>query len=74
MFEILSGKEQLVFIKNVMKRLRVKDLTVGTVLREISLAKNNIIDPYEFWALFDGDKTMMQIADILSGLRRSKGD
>jgi DNA helicase-2/ATP-dependent DNA helicase PcrA len=44
-FEILSGKEQLVFIKNVMKRLRVKDLTVGTVLREISLAKNNIIDP-----------------------------
>jgi len=42
----------------------LKNLTVGTVLREISLAKNNIIDPYEFWALFDGDKTMMQIADI----------
>jgi DNA helicase-2/ATP-dependent DNA helicase PcrA len=71
-FEILSGKEQLVFIKNLMKRLRVKDLTVGTVLREISLAKNNIIDPYEFWALFDGDKTMMQIADIYQAYDEAK--
>jgi DNA helicase-2/ATP-dependent DNA helicase PcrA len=51
-FEILSGKEQLVFIKNVMKRLRVKDLTVGTILREISLAKNNMIEPFEFKAHF----------------------
>jgi len=71
-FEILSGKEQLIFIKNVMKRLRVKDLTVGTVLREISLAKNNIIDPYEFWALFDGDKTMMKIADIYQAYDKAK--
>ena len=47
-----------------MKALRVKDLTVGTVLREISLAKNNIIDPVEFRDLFYGDKTMMQIANI----------
>ena len=43
-FEILAGKEQLVFIKKVMKGLNVNNLTVGTVLREISLAKNNIID------------------------------
>ena len=63
-FEILSGKEQLIFIKNVMKRLRVKDLIVGTVLREISLAKNNIIDPTEFRDLFEGDKTMLKIADV----------
>ena len=63
-FEILSGKEQLVFIKNVMKRLRVKDLTVGTILREISLAKNNMIEPFEFKALFETDQTMNQVADI----------
>ena len=71
-FDILSGKEQLVFIKNVMKRLRVKDLTVGTVLREISLAKNNIIDPEEFKALFEGDKTMTQIADIYQAYDEAK--
>jgi len=63
-FEILSGKKQLVLLKDIMKRLKVKDLTVGTVLREISLAKNNIIDPTEFKTLFEGDKTMIKIADI----------
>jgi len=73
-FDILSGKEQLVFIKNVMKRLRIKDLTVGTVLREISLAKNNIIEPTEFRALFDGDKTMMLIADIYQAYDESKSN
>ncbi|WP_419657511.1 UvrD: ATP-dependent DNA helicase [Desulfosarcina variabilis str. Montpellier] len=73
-FDILSGKEQLVFIKNVMKRLRVKDLTVGTVLREISLAKNNIIDPAEFQALFEGDKTMMQVANIYQAYEEAKSN
>lgn len=73
-FEILSGKEQLVFIKNVLKRLRIKDLTVGTVLREISLAKNNIIDPAEFRAMFEGDKTMVQIADIYQAYEDTKGN
>ena len=72
-FEILSGKDQLIFIKNVMKRLRVNDLTVGTVLREISLAKNNLIDPFEFRALFEGDKTMIQIADIYQAYDDAKG-
>ena len=63
-FEILSGKEQMVFMKKVMQSLKVKDLTVGTVLREISLAKNNIIDPAEFKVLFEGDATMQKIADV----------
>jgi DNA helicase II / ATP-dependent DNA helicase PcrA len=73
-FKILSGKDQLIFIKNVIKRLRVKDLTVGTVLREISLAKNNIIDPTEFRDLFEGDKTMMQIADIYQAYDDAKAN
>ncbi len=63
-FEILSGKEQLIFIKNVMKRLKIRDITVGTVLREISLAKNNIISPSEFKEFFEGDKSMQKIAEI----------
>ena len=73
-FEILSGKEQLIFIKNVMKRLRVKDLTVGTVLREISLAKNNIIEPAEFQALFEGDTTMTQVANIYQAYEEAKSN
>jgi DNA helicase II / ATP-dependent DNA helicase PcrA len=63
-FEIVSGKEQLILMKEVMKQLKIKDLTVGTVLREISLAKNNLIFIDEFKELFVGDKTMMKIADI----------
>ena len=54
MFNILSGKEQVIFLRDVMKRLRVKELTTGMVLREISLAKNNLIDVEEFRALYEG--------------------
>ena len=54
MFNILSGKEQVIFLRDVMKRLRVKELTTGMVLREISLAKNNLIDVAEFRELYGG--------------------
>ena len=37
-FDILFGKEQIIFIKNIMKKLKVKDISIGVVLREISLA------------------------------------
>ena len=47
-----------------MKRLKVKELTTGMVLREISLAKNNLINLEEFRSLYEGDKTMLKIADI----------
>ena len=64
LFNILSGKEQVIFLRDVMKRLRVKELTAGMVLREISLAKNNLIEVDEFRALYNGDKTMQRVADI----------
>ena len=38
-FEILSGKEQIVFLRNIMKLMKLKDLSLGMVLSEISLAK-----------------------------------
>lgn len=63
-FEIVSGKEQLILLKEVIKQLKINDLSIGTVLREISLAKNNLVDVEEFRELFEGDKTMMKIADI----------
>jgi DNA helicase-2/ATP-dependent DNA helicase PcrA len=63
-FNILSGKEQVIFLRDVMKRLKVKELTTGMVLREISLAKNNLIDVEEFRALYEGDQTMLKVADI----------
>ena len=73
-FEIVSGKEQLILIKEVMKQLKIKDLSIGTVLREISLAKNNLIDVQEFRELFEGDKTMMKIADIYEQYEAAEGE
>jgi len=63
-FEIVSGKEQLVLIRKVMKELGIKDLSLGMVLSEISLAKNNLISVEEFKDLYEGDKTMQKVAGI----------
>ena len=57
-------KEQIIFMRDVMKRLRIKDLPIGMVLREISLAKNNLITVDEFKSLYEGDKSMQKVADI----------
>jgi DNA helicase II / ATP-dependent DNA helicase PcrA len=64
LFNVLSGRDQIIFLRDVMKRLRIKDLTVGMVLREISLAKNNLIAVEEFRVLYDGDKTMQKVAGV----------
>jgi len=63
-FEILSGKDQIVFIRNIIKQMRVKELAIGMVLNEISLAKNNLIDVNEFRSLYEGDKTLLRVADV----------
>ncbi len=63
-FEIVSGKEQLVMLRKIMKELGVKDLSTGMVLSEISLAKNNLISVEEFKDLYEGDKTMQKVAGI----------
>ena len=71
-FSVLSGKEQIVFLRDVMKKLRIKDLSIGMVLREISLAKNNLIDVDEFRALYEGDQSMLKVADIYEAYDRAK--
>ena len=64
-FEILSGKEQLIFMKDVMKKLKIKDVSIGMALSEVSLAKNNLITVDEFKELYVGDKTMLKVAECL---------
>ena len=71
-FEILSGKDQIRFIRDVMKSLKYKDLAIGMVLREISLAKNNLITISEFRDLYAGDKTMLKVADVYELYDRRK--
>ena len=71
-FEILTGKDQIRFIRDVIKHLKYKDLAIGMVLREISLAKNNLITVGEFRDLYTGDKTMLKVADVFELYDRRK--
>ncbi len=70
-FEIISGKEQINLIRNLMKRKRL-DISVGTILREISLAKNNLIGVEEFRVLYESDKTMVKVANIYESYEKEK--
>jgi len=63
-FDILSGKDQIIFIRNIIKKLRIKNLSTGMIMGEISLSKNNLISVDEFRVLYEGDKTMLKIADV----------
>src|SRR5208337_939076 len=72
-FEIISGKEQLVMIRKAMKDAGIKDLSIGMVLSEISLAKNNLISVQEFKDLYKGDKTMQKVAGVYEAYAREKG-
>jgi DNA helicase-2/ATP-dependent DNA helicase PcrA len=62
-FQVLTGKEQLTFLRDVLKQLKAKSLSVGSVLQQISLAKSNLISADEFRSLYEGDKTMLKVAD-----------
>jgi len=70
-FEIISGKEQINLFRNLMKRKRL-DISVGTLLREISLAKNNLIDVEEFRSLYESDRNMVKVANIYESYEREK--
>ena len=63
-FDIISGKEQLIFMKDIMKKLKIKDVSIGMALSEVSLAKNNLITVDEFKELYVGDKTMLKVGNI----------
>ena len=71
-FDMLTGKDQIIFFRGIMKKLHVKNLSVGMVLREVSLAKNNLISVEEFRDLYEGDRTMLKVADIYEAYDEAK--
>lgn len=71
-FDMLYGKDQIIFLKTIMKALKCNELSVGNVLQEISLAKNNLISVSEFHELHAGDKTMKKISDVYDVYEKKK--
>jgi DNA helicase-2/ATP-dependent DNA helicase PcrA len=71
-FEILSGQEQIVFVKKISQKLRIRDVSTGMALREISLAKNNLVRSEEFEVLHESDKTMVKVGRIYKAYEEEK--
>ena len=63
-FEILYGKDQIIFMRDIIKKLRFRELPPAMVLREISLSKNNLVLAEDMKILYEGDKTMLKVADV----------
>ena len=63
-FELLHGIEQIRFIRMLMKKHKIRTLSPGTILREINLAKNNIISAQEFREIYLDDPTMEIIGQL----------
>ena len=47
-----------------MRKMKSNNLPTGMILREISLAKSNLIPLEDFKALYDGDATMLKVAEV----------
>ena len=71
-FELLIGSEQVRFVKKLMKKLKVRNIPTGMILREIGLAKNNLISVDEFVALYGHDETMIKICEIYRAYEADK--
>jgi DNA helicase II / ATP-dependent DNA helicase PcrA len=71
-FELLIGSEQIKFIKKILKKLKIRNIPSGMVLREIGLAKNNLITTEEFKDLYNGDDTLMKIYDVYHAYEKDK--
>lgn len=71
-FELLHGKDQLIFLKKVMKQIKIRNLPSGMILREISLSKSNMINLDEFKILYQGDKTMQMVSKVWEAYENEK--
>jgi len=70
-FDLLHGKEQLRFIRGIMKKHRVVTRP-ALILREINLAKNHLLSPQEMRELNPDDFLMNQIADVYESYEAEK--
>jgi DNA helicase-2/ATP-dependent DNA helicase PcrA len=62
-FNLLHGKEQLRFIRAIMKKHRVT-VRPAVVIHEINLAKNNLITPAIMKEQYPGDTMMQKVAEV----------
>jgi DNA helicase-2/ATP-dependent DNA helicase PcrA len=63
-FELLTGKEQLRFIKKILSKLKIKNISTGVAVQEINTAQSNMISVEDMWDLYSEDPNLSKIAKI----------
>ena len=71
-FEILHGKDQVVFLRKIIGKCKIKNIPTGMILREIGLAKNNLVSVDDFKALYQGEEVMQLIAKVYESYETQK--
>jgi DNA helicase-2/ATP-dependent DNA helicase PcrA len=71
-FEIITDKEQLILIKKLAKKERIGKVPAGMILREIGLAKSNLIGWQEFKEMYLGDRVMAAIGQVYMAYEETK--
>ena len=71
-FEIITEKDQLTLIKKLARKEKISQIPSGMILREIGLAKNNLISWQEFKEMYPGDLTMMKVGHVYMAYEESK--
>jgi DNA helicase-2/ATP-dependent DNA helicase PcrA len=70
-FNLLHGKEQLRFIRAIMKKHRVT-VRPAFIIHEINLAKNNLITPAIMKEQYPGDTMMQKVAEVYETYEKEK--
>ena len=71
-FEMITGTEQIRFIRAIMKKLKIKHIPTGLVLSEINLSKSNMISVDEFKSIHADNDSMSAIGEIYASYEISK--
>jgi DNA helicase-2/ATP-dependent DNA helicase PcrA len=70
-FDLLHGKEQLRFIREIMKKHKIK-ISPRIILRDINLAKNNLISPADMREMNQEDFIMQKVAEVYEAYENEK--
>jgi len=71
-FELLTGKEQLRFIKKILSKLKIKNVSTGVAVQEINTAQSNLITVDDLWDLYGDDLNLMKFAKIYERYEQEK--
>jgi DNA helicase-2/ATP-dependent DNA helicase PcrA len=71
-FELLTGKEQLRFIKKILSKLKIKNVSTGVAVQEINTAQSNMISVQDLWELYNGDPNLSKFAQIYDRYEQEK--